>query len=209
MPQIIFDRKAKSLYVEDQLTKDILASSHFGNMEKGILFLRPEEVLYLMDVRKGQCTDTEGATVKFNEIAAPFNSKKFMARYFTYKDWRDRGLIARYESDARIKGPRTQYTKRYNASTIKLKAHRFDGAFFPADMVTVVDDPEKGKAIYDEMWFGQYGTYKLADHGTLNKLDIYETLFLIDRGVLNTTNSTRKQIPRYCNRQAARFPKAL
>jgi tRNA-intron endonuclease len=194
MLQIIFDRKAKSLYVEDQSTKDILASSHFGNAERGRLVLRPEEALYLMDVRKAQCTDAEGAEVKFNAVTEQFNPKKFMARYFTYKDWRDRGLIARYETDARIKGPRLPHTKRYGASATKFKAHRLDGAFFPADMVTVVDDLERGKTIYDELWFGQYGTYKLADHGTLNKLDIYETLFLMDRGVLNMTNSTRRQV---------------
>ena len=37
-------------------------------------------------------------------------------------------------------------------------------------------------------WFGQYGTYKVKDHGTLNKLDIYETLFLMDNGVLEVAN---------------------
>ena len=54
--------------------------------------------------------------------------------------------------------------------------------FFPEDMTTVVDDEEKGKAIYDEHWFGQHGTYKVKEHGQLNKLDIYETLFLINNG---------------------------
>ena len=61
-------------------------------------------------------------------------------------------------------------------------------------MTTIVDDEEKGKSIYMNFWFGQYGTYKVSERGRLNKLDIYETLFLIDKGVLKVKNYTRKQI---------------
>ena len=49
-------------------------------------------------------------------------------------------------------------------------------------MVTVIDDQEKAKELYQEHWFGQYGTYKLQDHGTMCKLDVYETVFLMDSG---------------------------
>ena len=49
------------------------------------------------------------------------------------------------------------------------------GIFFTGDMTTVIDDEESGKELYEQYWFGQYGTYKVQEHGTLNKLDIYET----------------------------------
>jgi tRNA-intron lyase len=194
--QIIFDKKSKKLYVDDPSTMDILRGSHFGNAERGRLALRPEEALYIMDVRKGSCTDTYGNTATFNTIASTFNTKKFMARYFTYKDWRDKGLVVRYIGDAQMHGARAQQTKRYSASAAKPKILRMSAAFFPADLIAVVDDPEKGRSIYEQLWLGQYGTYKMQDHGSFNKLDIYETMFLIERKRLSITNSTKARILR-------------
>src|ERR1700730_12180890 len=93
--QINFDKKQKQFRVRDQSTKDISRTSFFGKITGDIMVLEPEEALYLIDVRKAKCTDYEtDQEFSFNEVASAFSTnKKFMARYFTYKDWRDRGLI--------------------------------------------------------------------------------------------------------------------
>ena len=56
-------------------------------------------------------------------------------------------------------------------------------------------------------WFGQYGTYKVKEHGRLNKLDIYETLFLINNNVLEVTNFTKKQINETADKRRPDFKK--
>ncbi len=207
---INFDRKAKSAYAVDQSTKDILKGSFFGSKEKDKLVLTPEEALYLIDVRHAKCTDPESEKdLSFNDVAAEFSTgKKFMARYFTYKDWRDRGLIIK-EPDkiAQNSGRSPIQIKKYRAEPLKLKDHKLKGTFFPADLTTVVDDQESGLSIYNQYWFGQYGTYKVKEHGQLNKLDIYETLFLMHKGLLEVSNFTRKQIAETANKRRSDFQK--
>ena len=207
---IFFDRKHKCAYAIDQSTKDILKGSFFGTINGDRLELSPEEALYLIDVRKATCeTADTGKELSFNDVAAEFStSKKFMARYFTYKDWRDRGLVIRKpEQEAHETGKSNIQTKRYKAEGLKLKKQAMKGIFFPEDMTTVIDDDQKGRSIYDEHWFGQYGTYKVKDHGRLNKLDIYETLFLIDSKELEVQNFTRKQIVDTAGRRRHDFRK--
>lgn len=191
MLQISFISK-NNIIVDDQSTKDILRSGFIGTGAK-TMHLTIEEALYLIDVRNATCT-MNGKQVTFNELAAAFwKSNKFTARYFTYKDWRDRGLI--------IKDPRIQYkepdktpVKEYPASTISLPAGKVKGIFFQTDLLTIVDDKEKGLELYENCWLGQYGSYKAADRGQLNKLDVYESLFLIDHGVLKIENISRQQL---------------
>ena len=192
---IIYDYKSKSLFVQDQSTIDILKNGNFGVYKDGMLMLSKEEALYLMDVRKAVCNSVgDGRVMSFNDIASEFmKSRKLMARYFTFKDWRDRGLIIKpfgKEGHSSVKSP----LKKYPLGGMKLEKISLDGIFFDDDMTTIVDDPENGMKIYMDNWFGQYGTYKASDRGTLNKLDVYETLFLIDEGVLKVKNATRKEI---------------
>jgi len=205
--ELVFDQAKRQVYVEDPSTNDILRSSSFGNLDKGKLILRPEEALYVIDVRKAHCVNLEGKEITFNDLAGLFNAKKFMARYFTYKDWRDRGLVIRYVEDKRMLGAKPQHTKRYNSSNLKLKGYKLTGTFYTGDLFTVVDEDEGGRELYQQYWFGQYGTYKLQDHGTLSKLDIYETVFLIDEGVLEVSNLTRKQIVEVAENRRKDFQK--
>jgi tRNA-intron endonuclease len=209
MPLLLsFDKKTRSIYAVDQSTKDVLASGCFGVVHEGSLALAPEEGLYLMDVRNATCTSArEDKPLSFNEIAQEFSpGKKFLARYFTYKDWRDRGLIIKRPDDTSAEGSALP-VKSYRASKLKLKDYSLEGVFFPADMITIVDDEAKGKRIYEEHWFGQYGTYKTNDHGVLNKLDVYETLFLIDSNVLHVKNYSRKDISELASKRRADFQK--
>jgi tRNA intron endonuclease, N-terminal domain. len=180
MLEIIYDRKAHMALVKDQSTIDNLRRTSFGRLDSGLLHLDLVEALYLIDVRNASCTDTLGNSVSFNEIAKGLSSKKSMARYFTFKDWRDRGLVIK-QPDHESGSDRTPI-KRYPASNLNLRGISLEGVFFPEDLTVIIDDQKKGKEIYDKFWLGQYGTYKASDRGILNKLDIYEAVFLIDKG---------------------------
>ncbi len=183
----------KRVAAGDQSTKDILKKGMFGKEESGTLFLFPEEVLYLLDVRKAECK-LDGKSLSFNEVAEKIgDSSKQMARYLTYKDWRDRGLIIKRPEQKHKEGQIVQ-PKKYPAAQLRLKNYNLHGMFFPDDLITIVDDQEPGKEIYENEWFGQYGTYKASERGILNKLDIYETVFLLDKGILKTKNYSKKEI---------------
>ncbi len=191
---------------KDQSTKDLLLKGSIGTLVGNILHLRPEELLYVMDVRKAMCSEN-GKELRFNEVAKRFGFEgKLMARYFTYRDWRDRGLVIKYPDELKLESASSP-TKRYPASTLKLKNSDLEGMFFPEDLITIIDDQEKGMQLYEGHWFGQYGTYKIGGHGVLNKLDIYETLFLMDSGVMHVENATRKEILEEATKRRSDFPK--
>ena len=179
--------------VEDQSTKDILKKGFFGKQEKKILVLSKEEALYLMDLRNAECTKA-GKSVSFNDSISKFwNNRKFIAKYLTYKDWRDRGLI--------IKEPDFKYVKRakskikeYPGSKLRIRAKGINGTFFKTDLITILDDNEKGKELYDNYWIGQYGSYKASERGKLNKIDIFEALFLTENNTIKIRNATRAKL---------------
>lgn len=191
MLQIVYS--GKRFIVKDYSSVDTLSSGYIGSKTKGhSLELTPQEALYLIDVRNAECT-SNGKQISFNGLASKFwKSRKFMAKYFTYKDWRDRGLIAEpYEEKTEAAGVQT---KEYPRSEIKLPKSAVNGIFFRSDLITVIDDAEKGRELYDKLWMGQYGSYKAADRGKLNKLDIYETVFLMSKGLLELQNVTKAEV---------------
>src|SRR5271154_3079875 len=127
---IQFDKKQRRAYAVDQSTKDILRGSFFGKIEEDKLILEPIEALYLIDVRKAKCTTPDQETeLKFNEIASEFSTgKKFMARYFTYKDWRDRGLIIKSPEETKTEASKIQtQIKKYHSNQLKLKNYNLKG----------------------------------------------------------------------------------
>jgi tRNA-intron lyase len=198
--------KGKKIFVTDQSTKDILAKGHFGSLKEGMLSLSPEETLYLIDARNFSCR-SKGKDLTFNDIAILFSKRKrLMARYFTYKDWRERGLVIKDPSADYIK-PNKNPVNRYPGSRIIIPSYKVKGDFFEEDLMTVVENDEHGKRLYEELWFGQYGTYKAADRGKLNKLDIYETLFLIETGVLKIKNASKSKIIRCAKERRSDFLK--
>lgn len=203
---LFLDVVGKKASAADQSTKDILAKGHFGELKEGILYLQPEEALYLIDVRNAELRN-EGKTLSFNDAAAILCAKrKMMARYLTYKDWKDRGLIIKRPEFLQKEGAKTPI-KRYPTGNLKMKNYKLEGVFYPEDMTTIVDAGAAAKAIYLEHWFGQYGTYKVSSRGLLNKLDIYETIFLSDCGVLKTANYTRREMFAHATRRRRDFPK--
>ena len=196
----------KSAIASDQSTKDILAKGHFGEIRGNILYLQPEEALYLLDVRNAELKKEEGA-LDFNEAARVFGIKgKMMARYLTYKDWRDRGLVIKRPEFLKRESTKTPI-KRYPQGTLKMKPYKLDGVFYPEDLTTIVSSGGDAKEIYLQHWFGQYGTYKVSNRGSLNKLDVYETIFLLDNGNLKVSNFTRTEIFAHAAKRRKDFPK--
>ncbi|MEM4348583.1 MAG: tRNA-intron lyase [Candidatus Anstonellaceae archaeon] len=191
--QIIFDPKKKTLTVSQPEAVSSLVNGYYGYMKKGTIHLFLEEALYLMDIRNAKCFDSALNEYKFNELASNFKTKKQMARYFTYKDWRDRGLIARQVSEICEKYDRNT-SKRYPASKLSLDKYSIQATFYPADLWSIIDDEAAGKELYERYWFGQFGSYKAEQRGRLSKLDVYETLFLMRHAQLKLTNATEAEV---------------
>ncbi len=183
----------KNITAADQSSIDILKKGFFGKMEKKKLKLNIYELLYLMDVRNAECKG-KNLSMAFSSVLSLSNtSKKFMAKYLTYKDWRDRGLVAKQPGLTFNESNKTPI-KQYPSSKLVLPSIKLTGIFFPSDLTTVIEDDEKGKLLYKEFWLGQYGSYKAAERGKLNKLDIYETVLLMEYDMLHICEYSKKQI---------------
>ncbi|MDE1870037.1 MAG: tRNA-intron lyase [Candidatus Micrarchaeota archaeon] len=202
---LLISIQGSKISVPDQATRDQLERGYYGSLSNGKLSLIPEEALYLMDVRNAQCLSNK-KSVSFAQAASRFDGKKLMTRYFAYKDWRDRGLILK-SADSKYFLPHATPLKKYPASKLSLPSFKMRGSFFKHDLLSIVDDAEKGKEIYEKLWFGQYGTYKAADRGQLNKLDAYETLFLMEKGRLTLSNATKKSVLAQAKGRRKDFPK--
>jgi tRNA-intron lyase len=205
MIRLGLDRKKRQLSVREPSDVTSLQNGFYGQMKRGIIYLTPEEALYVMDIRNGHCYDEAGNEFTFNDTASLFlKNKKLLARYLTYKDWRDKGLIPRPATEAEGNYGRT-ILKRYDRSDFRLDAFSFDGLFFPNDLITLVDDERAGKELYERYWIGQFGTYKAAHRGRISKLDIYETIFLLKHGGLKLKNSGLHEVERTARKRIRFF----
>ena len=205
MLEIVYKSKT-NIYADDQSTIDILQRGFFGNRQHGRLKLGIFEALYLMDVRNATCT-YDGGQMSFSELAAHFPTpRRFMAKYITYKDWRDRGLVINDIGDARGSSDK-ELIKEYPSGRLSLSHFRMRGTFFHYDLTTLVSDKEKGRELYEKQWFGQYGSYKAADRGQLSKLDIYETVFLMEKSVLAVENAAKTAIVKTATERRRDFPR--
>lgn len=200
---ILIEYRAGKLYAADQSSIDVLARGNFGYRKRNRLELEPEEALYLMDVRNASCS-SNGSQTTFNDLASKFwKSDGFAARYFAFKDWRDRGLIIRRPTAHRPYGK--VQTKTYPKAALALPKRTTGGVFFKADLLTLVEDDALGKELYERWWFGQYGSYKASDRGRLNKLDVYETIFLMSKGILKVRNASIAEIRRLARKRRPDF----
>lgn len=189
MIRLELDRKAKKIFVREPSDVTSLQKGFYGQMIKGVITLSPEEALYIMDIRNGRCNDEAGNTYTFIQLASSFlKEKKLLARYLTYKDWRDKGLILRDVKEAEGNYGRSS-ARKYAKGKFKLDAYSFEGLFFPNDLITVLDDEIVGRELYERYWVGQFGTYKASHRGRISKLDVYETLYLLKHGGLRLVNA--------------------
>jgi len=197
--------KKKEIWVREPADVTSLQNGFYGTMKKGEILLKPEEVLYVMDIRNGRCFDAAGNTYGFNDVASLYlKNKKLLARYLTYKDWRDKGLVARYVDEAEGAYGRTSL-KKYREGKLKLDRFAVEGLFFDNDLITVLDDESAGKQLYENYWLGQFGTYKAAHRGRISKLDIFETIFLLKHGILKLKNGTLKKAEKIARKRMKYF----
>jgi tRNA-intron endonuclease len=198
-------RGKSRIVAADVSTADVLKRGFYGTPSSYGLELSAEEALYLMDMRNAACV-RNSKQLKFGDLASIFaNSDKFMARYFTYRDWRERGLIAIPAGKPYDKPRLRQQPKHYPASPLRLPGQKLSGTFFKTDLVTVLDDEEAGRRLYEKLWIGQYGSYKAADRGAHSKLDIFETLLLVDSGILAVKNATKPELIAFASERRGDF----
>lgn len=190
MITLYLDKNKNEVHVKEPADVTSLQNGYYGKMKKGIIYLKPEEALYVLDIRNGRTFDTAGNIYTFNDLASRFQKyPKFLARYLTYKDWRDKGLILCYAQEAKGNYGRSS-KKKYTKAKLALDKYAIDGLFFPDDLITLIDDETVGKDLYERYWIGQFGTYKAAHRGRISKLDVYETLFLMKHAKLRLKNAT-------------------
>ena len=195
----------KGIMVKEPSEVSSLTNGHYGEMKRGVIYLSPEEALYVMDIRNGKCYDSKLNEYSFNSLAELFiKKKKLLARYLTYKDWRDKGLVLRDIKEAVGNYGRSTCNK-YESSEFKIDSYSFEGLFFPDDLQTVVDDETAGKQLYENHWIGQFGTYKAAHRGKISKLDIYETIFLSRHGKLKLKNIKLNQVEKIAKKRIKFF----
>jgi len=194
MIELIFD--GKQVFSKDPESVDKLEKNYFGRPKKGMVFLDPEEALYVLMFQNGRCRDPKGKELGFNAIAPYFARKenRLMIRYNAYRDWRDRGLVLkRFEKPKKTRKSRSTH-KKYPSVPMakeKLGAQAF---WYPKSLSSVMEQKTIGKELFDRFWFGQYGIYK-QDRGNLLKLDFLETVFLSKHmGVEIISSETGKPI---------------
>ena len=205
--KLTFNPEKKELFADEPESVSSLSRGFYGEMAKGTIHLTPEEALYLIDIRNGECTDTSLNTLKFNDVASLFIGElpKLMARYHTFKDWRDRGLILRPISEAEGKYGRNP-VKKYPPGKFKPPKYSVQGLFVPEDLMTVIDDEAVGKELYSSYWLGQFGSYKAEQRGRISKLDVYETLFMMKHCGLGLKGTTQKQVIQAAKKRRPDFP---
>jgi len=190
-----FDVIDGKIIASDAASVESLNKGFFGDAvdgKKNKLSLSPEEALYLSDVRNAEVTRA-GKKLDFNQLAFDHRDKrKFLARYFCYRDWRDRGLIARSITEAQGDYGRSPVVK-YPSKDFTPPKITGKGLFFNDDLMTTLDE-EEDKILFENYWFGQWGTYKAKKHGRLLKLDAYETLFLMRHAGLKCNIQEKRMV---------------
>ncbi len=194
--EIEFFDDSKELVVGDPSSVSVLKRAFYGRNEGAVVFLFPEEAMYMMDVRNAIVLSENGKELKFNELASHFSEcERLMTKYYAFKDWRDRGLVIRPVSEAG-KYARNPVHK-YPSPGFKVPEYNASARFYSDDNLSVIDDDDIGEKMYLENWFGQHGTYKAEKHGKCNKLDVYETLFLMRHSALKLENASEKDVVKH------------
>ena len=172
--------------MKDRDAIQLLKEKYYGELKNGKLFLKPEEALYLMEIRNWRFFSGK-EELSFSQLSSLFlgSNRKLFVRYNTFRDWRDRGLfIKKFE---RKKWGEIQKIS-YPSEKISLPKIKAEGAFFPTDMICVIEQGRKYFNLFSDFWFGQLGVYKKHERGKTLKLDIFETLFLVKHCGLKVRN---------------------
>jgi tRNA-intron endonuclease len=148
--------------------------------------LKPCEALFLIEFSNAKCIKGKKELTAIEFIK---QQRINLQEYFFYRDLRLRGFNVYFENFEK------QKSKIKRISFKKQKKQKIDFKFkgFFEGLTTIVEDEKIAKKLYEKYWFGQYATYKLPNLGKFNKLDIFETCFLVEKGNLKL-NITKKEL---------------
>jgi len=188
MLEIRFDPE-KGIWCEDPESLEKLEKNYFGEKRDGRVWLEIEEALFLVNFQNATCKTGEGKEMGFNELASAFAGKepRLFVRYNAYRDWRDRGLIAKRMKVIK-KGQGKKGWKRYPAGELKLEKLKASAVWYADSLFSVLEDETVGRKLFEGHWIGQWGIYK-QDRGGLLKLDFMETIFLAKNAGLKVTDA--------------------
>ena len=176
MISIKFDPRM-GIWAEDAESTEKLRKNFFGEEKKGKVILNIEEALYILDFLNGACSDRDGNSVSFGELAAHYAGKesRLFIKYNAYRDWRDRGLIvSRFEE---LKSGRKVGKSKYPSGRLEKSLHGIELQWYGESLFSLCFDQAKGKELFTKNWFGQMGVYR-QERGDILKLDFMETIFL-------------------------------
>ena len=140
MLEIRFDAK-KGMWCEDSESLEKLEKNYFGKKEKGRLWLEVEEALFLLNFQNAVCMGPKKEGVSFNGLASAYSDKepRLFVRYNAYRDWRDRGLVAKRMTGIK-KGQGKKGWKRYPAKELKLAKLKAKAVWYSDSMYSVLED---------------------------------------------------------------------
>ncbi len=158
-----------------------LLDKGFGEPREGKIVLSPEEALYLCEF-KGAVIVDQGGEVDFHTLFSRLSKQPgFIQRYFVFRDMRLRGLVVKKQQA--ISNPAPTRVKTYDSQPRPLPCFSIKGVFFPDAMLSISSE-RLGKELFEQYWFGQYGTYKAPQSGKFVKFDVFETVYLLNKGLL-------------------------
>ncbi|MBN2330870.1 MAG: tRNA-intron lyase [Candidatus Aenigmarchaeota archaeon] len=168
---------------------DRLRTNHFGESRDGRLWLKPEEVLYLVDLQNGAVRHGN-RSLGFADVVAEFAGRepRFMIRYNAYRDWRDRGLIM-LRADGSAKGvKRSSHVKKYPSRKMCLGKIDAQLIWDPGSAMGVLEDARTSRMLFEDWWLGQIGVYK-QERGSVLKLNFFEVMLLANHFGLKVFDS--------------------
>jgi tRNA-intron endonuclease len=177
------------VYAQEPETVEKLKKNFFGTEEKDRMVLFPEEVLFLVNFQNAVVTTEDGREMKFEELAGLFSKTepRIFVKYNAYRDWRDRGLIARRIEGKIPQGNAKDEVKKYPAQEFSDKITA-SVVWFPDTMFALLEDQAVGRYLFDNYWFGQFGVYK-QERGEGLKMELFEVIFLEKHAGLKVINA--------------------
>lgn len=159
-----------------------------GVREGDRLLLGPEEALYALQFQNGSCTGAKGEELGFSALAARLDEPRLLTAYSAYRDWRDRGLVARRDNGESgvAAGTKAYPSKPFIAPQVGAPL-QWQGAF------AMVEDAAAAAELFEKHWFGQRGVYK-QERGELLALDWMEAAFLAKHAGASVVDARGKRL---------------
>ncbi|MEM5828447.1 MAG: tRNA-intron lyase [Candidatus Aenigmatarchaeota archaeon] len=179
--QIILNlEKDGNIYCFDDYSKEELRKSFIGSFEKKYLKLEKEEALYLMEIRNANLFENN-RIVTIKEFLKRFAKDRFFERYFTYRDWKLRGLHITFFDRIQKKNFGKSVTKKYPSEKIEISNEKLKILYDRKNHIGIFDSTNSF-SLFEKYWFGQYGVYKNIEKGKIHILDNFEVAYLCYKG---------------------------